>query len=122
MLKYNSDRTREVLMALNTCGRDTVRMYQTLEFLRDPFSSESHNLSMAKIAEHANVSRRKIYDALDELVEKGLIEVIKLKKRGMYRFNFLMLKAEVVKMPQPEEPVRQYTEEELVEARKQVPF
>lgn len=124
MLKYNGDRTKEVLMALNACKSfEAVRIYQTLEFLRDPFSSITHTLRLPQIAEHARVSRCNVYRALDELVGKGLIEVIKLEKRGLYRFRFLMLKAEVVKLDvEEEQSAHTYTPEELAEAKTRIPF
>ena len=88
----NGIRTWEITMILNRCRINAVRMYQTLEFLRVSHSSkETYDLRLADVAERACIHRSHIYAARDELVDKGLIKVIELEERGLYRFQFLMM-------------------------------
>lgn len=118
-------RTREVYQKLKGCPAQR-EVYDALDFHRPPTSNISDTMTLSKLSQLSGTARQRVRIVLDQLVEKGLIQIVLTKKK--YVFQCLLLdirEPDVVKLKDTAsepEPQQQYTQEEIAAAAKVIPF
>lgn len=116
MIPYSLRTQEATLLLLESSSVNVHKVYSVIELSRNVDSFISNAMTIPTLVEEAKVSRRDIYRVLDELEALGLIEVMKLKRRGLYQFRLLKAKAkaEVVNHPTMDREVVNAREEALV--------